>query len=160
MLLSKLYSEYYIARDKIICELNAMKIESITFLSLEYFKVTRVCVRVCARGSVYFRHTILETSLTSCCLLQTMYNPSGNPFHFTFKLYPESDNLSSSTATTILFASVMLLWEWILTLKGPPTSCFCNHAIYHYAQACIYPFLELLFFPHKMDGQLHSSPKL
>lgn len=36
MLLSKLYSEYYIARDKIICELNAMKIESIATINIFY----------------------------------------------------------------------------------------------------------------------------
>ena len=87
-----------------------------------------------------------------------MYNPSGNPFHFTFKFYPESDNLSPSPTATFFFFSfpVYLLLQcsfgWILTLRSPPTPCFGNHAIYHYPQACIYPFLGLLSFPFSQNG--------
>lgn len=85
--------------------INSMKIESKTiinifFLSLVYFKVTSVCECLCVCVSMYvhvsvcFRQKILETSLTACCFPQTSSHSSENPFHFTFKLYPESDNMS------------------------------------------------------------------
>ena len=104
VLLSKSYFECKIARRKIICELIlwklTVKLLLTFFLSLVYFKVTSVCECLCVCVSMYvhvsvcFRQKILETSLTACCFPQTSSNSSENPFHFTFKLYPESDNMS------------------------------------------------------------------